>query len=183
MSGPFKKRGRGNRRPAAEIEAEKVDIVDMMNKDVTKSQMAEELGISRTTIHRRLKELKVQYAANNTEGFAALRDSHRQVLLLIEEKLLEGLDTKVAAEWRAIRKDLSTFDGLDAPSKHITARVDAESSPLFLRLKKATSGLTDEQVEDACKYLAGIPREAKARVVDASWFPAPAKKELPDETA
>jgi hypothetical protein len=56
--------------------------------------------------------------------------------------------------------------------------VDAQSSPLFLKFKKASAGLSDSQLETVFCEMAKIPREAVVTVRDASWFPTPEPKQL-----
>jgi len=101
------------------------------------------------------------------------------VLERIEQAIVEGVvPPDVANAWRAVRADISRLLGLDAPSKSLSVKVDAESSPLFLRFKKSIAGLDELRLEEAFKYLSGLPRTKTAQAPDQSWFPKPAPKTL-----
>jgi hypothetical protein len=65
--------------------------------------------------------------------------------------------------------------GTATPTKSIQAHVSAD---VDLRFKKAVAGLTVEQVESVYAFAAGLPREKRNVVKDASWFPKPEPKLL-----
>lgn len=176
----FKGRSRGNRRSDAVRAKEKQEIVDMLNEGKTKTEMAGELGISRSTLHRQLNELEAAFVEGGKEAFNKLRMQTAHEFLEKAKQVLDGsVDPDVMNAWTRVMSEFKRTLGLDAPTTSITKRIDAESSPLFLMFKKSISGLSDDQLADAFKYLSGIPREIKPRVVDASWFPT-VKKELPE---
>jgi hypothetical protein len=74
--------------------------------------------------------------------FQEMKAAHREILLKIEQGVWEGaLDKDFALTCLAIRDRLAELDGLNAPSKHVTATVDLNETaqglyPQFMRLMK-----------------------------------------------
>jgi hypothetical protein len=173
-------RKQGTKQAAQQIR--RADVVAGLEAGKTGAQMAEELEVHRNTISRDLKDLREQFSAGNSEAFAEARAKQVRVFELMEAALVEGkIDAQTATAWKGIRSEISALLGVNAPSKSITARIGADSSPVFLRFKSATAGLDDAQLEDAFAQLAKIPRTPKKPAMDASWFPAPEAKLLASE--
>lgn len=168
-----------SRAKSAKQLARETDVVEGLKDGKTVRKMAAELQVHRNTIVRDLKALRERFAVGNTEAFEQYRDAQLQVLERIELSIIEGhIPVDVANAWRAVRADISKLLGLDAPSKSVSVKVDAESSPLFLKFKKAVSGLAEAQLEEVLAIAAGLPRAAVKVERDESWFPKKAPKEI-----
>jgi hypothetical protein len=164
-------RSRGNASPKAKMEERRDRVIEGMKDGKTQTEIAEELKISRSTLWRDLATLRERFSEDNSEAFIEYKKAQLQVLELIEKGLLEGtINTKVADSWRAIRSDISKLLGLDAPTRTITARVDAESSPLFLRFKQSAAGLTEQQLDEVMRYAQGLSRAGTERP-GPEWMP------------
>jgi IS30 family transposase len=167
-------RRRGNKNSKAVIEQRRVEVADRLKKGERRGALAKELGVSRMTLHRDIKALTVQFQASNREAFTEYRQAHLKVLQQMAQAVLEEkVSTDVAAEFRRYQKDIADLLGLNAESRSVVAHVSTESSPAFLRFKKATAGLTDEQFEAVLDFADVLPRERKTAAKDASWYPPP----------
>jgi|HubBroStandDraft_1064217.scaffolds.fasta_scaffold00047_14 hypothetical protein len=146
-----------------------------------RKKIAAELGVHPITVWRHLRPFVEEKREMNSEAFNEYRNNQFSRITEKWEEIendasMSGAEKHAAwARWMKLEMDLL---GTAAPSKSITAHVGSESSPLFLKFKKATAGLSEEQLEETFAQLASVPREAVATVRDASWFPAPEPKQL-----
>lgn len=174
----FKVRGGGRRTSGANIESRRKTTMEKVNQGESQTAIAAELGVSRSTLWRDLESLRLKYSSEASAEFQEYRKKQLEILEQIEKAIVAGIILPdVANAWRQVRADISKLLGLDSPTKHLTAHVDAESSPLFLRMKKACAGLGEAQLEEVMRFAAALPRAASAAPKDASWFP----KALPEE--
>jgi hypothetical protein len=163
------------------------DVIDLANESPyrdtvygSQKQMAEALGVSRWTVSRRmggktLSDTNTEKIVQRAESqFARITEKWAEI---DADKTMSGAEKHMAwARWMRLEMDLL---GTAAPSRSIQAHVSSgETSPLFLKFKKATAGLSDSQLEEVFKQLASIPREVVVTVKDASWFPEPMTKQL-----
>jgi hypothetical protein len=170
--------GKEMSRRAAQEERE-VKIIDALKKGKGVQKMAAEMQVHRNTIWADLKALRDKCKIGSGPEFEAYRDAQLQVLERIEQSIIEGhIRPDVANAWRAVRQDIANLIGLNAPSKSVSVKVDAESSPLFLKFKKACAGLADEQLEEVLQFAADQPRAARKPERNESWFPKPTPKEI-----
>lgn len=180
MKTPTSRRPRGNKTSKDTRDARRAQMIEKLKDGFTnQTALAADLSVSRTTIHRDLQQLLVRFKTDNGPAFEEFKRAQLQIFELMERALLEDkIDTDVAREWRGIRSEISKLLGINAESRAVVAHVSAESSPLFLKFRKASYGLTENQMEQAFVYLAALPREKPEVVMDANWFPAPEAKRL-----
>jgi hypothetical protein len=170
----------------ATIAARQSRLVELLAEGKSQTEAAEILRseghpASDPTITRDVRELGPRWAAATIQDFAA---SASEQYIWLQGLKADLANPNIKAD-RRIELALSILDremkllGTAAPTKSIQAHVSSsESSPLFLKFKKATAGLSEAQLEAAFAQLASIPREAVVTVRDASWFPAPEPKQL-----
>jgi len=125
-------RARGNRSSAALIEKRRTRLLELKQEGKTTIEAeeiltAEGFPADRVTLWRDLKGMMVKLEVNNSETYLQLKQEQDTILRRMEELLItEQVDPEVAREWRAIRKDIGALWGLDAPSKSISASVNAD---------------------------------------------------------
>lgn len=143
---------------------------------------AEGYPASHDTVERDVDALAPTWRAENATAF---------------EQYRKNQFTRITAKWAEIENDASMSDaekhaawarwmklemallGTAAPTKSIQAHVSSgESSPEYLKYKKAFAGLSEAQRDQELARVASIPREVVVTVKDASWFPSPEPKQL-----
>jgi hypothetical protein len=145
-----------------------------MKEGKAASAIARELRVSRMTFWRDLQAIEAQYVAGSGEDVKQFKEAQYRALIKLEEATAKGtIEPDVANALVRIRDSVAKLLGLNAPTKSVSMNVSAEHSPLFLKFKSATAGLTEDQLETVFAYAAGLPREARVTVKDESWFPAP----------
>jgi len=172
---------------AATIEARRNRLLELLADGKTATQAAEVLRAegypaSHDTIQRDVAGLTPSWRKENASAFEAQQAEELIRLAELEAALVNPAiraDRKIELALSIIAARIKLL-GLNAPTKSIVGHVDAEASPVFLRFKKAAAGHSEEQVEDAIKYLENLPRERVITVKDESWFPKPEVKELPE---
>ncbi len=152
-------------------EVRRQEVANGVGQGESLSGLAERLQVHYRTIKREFDLLREKYASADMERYEVQVEVYLEKLDKIEAATVAGLPTKVGQMLINIAQERAKVQGLYAPSKHLTASVTAESSPLFLRFKQAVSGLTEAQIEDAFRYLAALPRTTASPQRDESWFP------------
>jgi hypothetical protein len=150
---------KGNHRTTKAQElARKQKAAELSAQGLKPGEIAAETGASRMTIWRDLKGLMANVQAKLPEEFLALRREQDAVLRKMEELLLtEQADPELVREWRAVRKDMAELWGLNAPTKSITAHVDAPGR--HHELLEHSHGLTDEQLQLVYEFMDSLPRQ------------------------
>jgi hypothetical protein len=171
----------------ATIESRRNRLLELLSEGKTESQAgailrAEGYPASHDTVERDVDALAPTWRAENATAFEQYRKNQftrisAKWVEIENDASMSGAEKHAAwARWMKLEMDLL---GTAAPTKSIQAHVSSsESSPLFLKFKKATAGMSEAQLEQAFAELASIPREAIATVRDASWFPVPEPKQL-----
>jgi hypothetical protein len=164
----------------AEVEKNKRLAAQRIAEGATKAEVQAELGVCRQTLGNYLQGLEIDWAALNAPAIAPLKKKMVEQLLQMADDVIAGVvSTKLADTWRGLMGDIrEMLPGMNTPTTSAVMHVGSESSPLFLKFKKATAGLSEAQLEQAFAQLASVPREAVVTVRDASWFPADAPKQL-----
>jgi hypothetical protein len=156
------KRGGGKRSTEAAIEGRRAKVVEGVAEGLRQSDLVEELGVSRSTIWRDLEALRTRYSDEADASFADYRKKQLEVLEMIEQAIVNGLILPdVANAWRNVRADISKLLGLDAPTKHLTARVDAGGTALQYRFLERAHGLSEGQIEEVFKMMDAMPRGSR----------------------
>jgi predicted transcriptional regulator len=174
-------RPRGNATSKVHREFRKSTVVEKLQDtpNLTNKQLANETGVSLATVKRDLQTLRERFSLVTDARYEEFKKAQLAVFELIERNLVEGSVTpEVAREWRGIRSEISQLLGLNAPQRHVTTHLDADI--VSMKLKKAVSGLSEEQLEQVYSFAAGLPRQKTPVVMDASWFPSPETKMLPE---
>jgi hypothetical protein len=111
-------------------------------KNLTRRQIAAEVGTNLAAVKRDLAALSGRFQAENSEAFAEYRKAQLAVLELMEESLVTGkASPDVVNAWRGVRGDISKLLGLDAPTKSLS-----------VSLTGALTGLSPDQQKDVEAY-------------------------------
>ena len=122
-------RARGNKTSQAERELRRQKLLQLVkdNPQASLDQIADLLECGRTTLWRDLKTLTVNLATANLTEHQARVEAQEAALELMEKALLEErIEPEVANAWRQIRADIAQLRGLNAPSKSISVKADAD---------------------------------------------------------
>jgi hypothetical protein len=167
-------------------ERRRADVVRLVADGLEQVEIARELGVSRKTIQRDKEFIMRQSQEANRSKFEHWRDEHIQELYDLRQEIdslrgspekplgLKAIDTMLGLLNLDIR-----LKGTAAPERSIHANVSAEYSIEYLKFKKATSGLSANQLEEVYNFASALERIYVPPVMDGSWFPAPMQKELP----
>src|SRR5580704_13269915 len=123
----------GPKSDAATIEARRHRLTELLAEGRSVNQCFEDLvedgfPASRTTLWRDVVELRKDWKTANIKNYDALREKQMGILLKIEQALLEDLvDPDKAKVWLAIRKDVSSLLGLDAPSRSVSVSLNMKN--------------------------------------------------------
>ena len=179
------RRGRGDKTSKAERLERQAKVVEGLKAGKTQAEIQEELQVSRATMWRTMTALAERFTqAVSDDDLTALKRAQLDALRCVGDAVLKGtVEPEVSNAWARLNEQVSRLLGLDAPQKRVVAHLDAESSPLFLRFKKSIAGLSDDQVEEVLRAAAAMPRERREPAKDASWWPQPPRKEIPDGAA
>jgi hypothetical protein len=124
------------------VERRQVKVAEAFMKNLTRRQIAAEVGTNLAAVKRDLAALSGRFQAENSEAFAEYRKAQLAVLELMEESLVTGkASPDVVNAWRGVRGDISKLLGLDAPTKSIS-----------VNLSGALQGLSIEQQADVAAY-------------------------------
>jgi hypothetical protein len=170
------KRSRGNKTTKAVREDREKRIAEELARGTSRRDIQQKLQIkSRTTLWRSVRDLQRRSLLTlDPNDLRTAREAQGKILLKIEESLVSGkLPPDVVTAWTRLRESMARLFGLNAESRSLHLHASANTDSLWLRFKKAISGLSETQIEDAIRYLTALPRTPKAVVKDASWFPAP----------
>lgn len=155
-------------------EIRRQEVANGVGKGESLSTLAEKLQVHYRTIKRDFDLLREKYASADMARYETQVEAYLEKLDKIETATVAGLPTRVGQMLVNIAQERAKVQGLYAPSKHLTASVTAESSPLFLRFKAATAGLTDHQLDEVMRYAQGLSR-AGTEKPGPEWMPIPQK--------
>jgi transcriptional regulator with XRE-family HTH domain len=153
-----------------------VEVTKLRAEGRTQVEVAAELGIHRNTVgkleKKSMEELISTDQINRAEYQKRIVAKLESILEEIELHRKSGKPLGLSAIDRQIHASLALakLTGASAPSRAVVGHVSAE---VDLRFKKATSGLTVDQMEQVYGFAAGLPREKREVIRDASWFPKP----------
>jgi hypothetical protein len=166
---------RGNRSSAAIIEKRRTRLLELKQEGKTTIEAeqiltAEGFPADRVTLWRDLKGMMVKLEVNNSKTYLQLKQEQDVILRRMEELLItEQVEPEVAREWRAIRKDISELWGLDAPTKNISASVNADVQVLpieqQLEYLQAFAGLYDDERLTILDEIRARPRTCRVELV------------------
>ena len=121
--------------------------------------IAQALDVSPATVCRDLLAIRERaYPANEVE-LQILIAEQDAVLQLMEDKLLKGLPPDVCKAWLNIRQEYASLHGLNKPTKHVTATVDARG-PLYFEYLEHVARLSPENKEKVFAYADALPSTA-----------------------
>lgn len=162
---------RGNKNKRINVEARKAKILKLGEENPdsanwTHEEIADAIGAAnRDAVGRDLRELAIPLVVANAEQRERARIQQRRIYELMEKALIEGrLPTDIVREWRSIRSEISTLDGLNAPEKKIVANVDATNTTVQYQFLERMNGRMD-RIADVFAFIDSLPR-ATARIAD-----------------
>jgi|HubBroStandDraft_5_1064220.scaffolds.fasta_scaffold491829_1 hypothetical protein len=174
-------RPRGNRTSQAVRDDRQKRIAEELARGTSRRDIQEKLQIkSRVTLWRSIRDLQRRSLLTlDPNDLRTAREAQGKILMKIEESLVSGkLPPEVVTAWVKLRESMARLFGLNAESRSLHLHASANTDALWLRFKKAISGLTDDQLESVFAFATGLAREKREVVRDASWFPAPEPKLL-----
>jgi len=143
--------------------------IELMNAGMTRTQIAAELGISRTTFWRDISELTKRYLEGNKEAFTQLRELQVGALLDLAREVYEGaLNPEAGNTIRGFLDSVAKIRGWNAPVKSLSVRTTTTLTPLDFEIREAFFGLSPEVVTAELARIRALPREAT--VLDLSGF-------------
>ncbi len=155
-----------------------------MNAGKTQVEIAEQLEISRSTFWRDVCRLTKDYSLDNREAFGQLRELQVGALMDMAKEVHEGDITPEAGNSiRGFLDSVSKLLGLNAPTKHVTAKVDATTDPsemkLWQRAVYELRNIPEDRMDEFWERVRPVITEFAQPdvVVDESYYPP--KKELP----
>lgn len=165
------KRPRGNKTSKVVREKRKQQIAEALGEGKGAEQTRRELGLSNGTFYRLVSTLNIDYSNATMETLGEVKGKLMIELARRAEEVLAGkLDPKAATAWVKIINLISELGGMKitrSMNVHVSAKGEVD-----LRWKKATSGLTADQLDSVYAFATKLPRERKVSR-DASWFPKP----------
>jgi hypothetical protein len=152
---------------AATIEARRHRLTELLSDGRSVSQCFEDLvqdgfPASRTTLWRDVVELRKDWKTANVKNYDALREKQMGILLKIEQALLEDLvEPDKAKVWLAIRKDVSSLLGLDAPSRsvHVSLDMPIEDMSTGELWQNMAEGLSSERQRSVVEFILRMQEE------------------------
>ena len=162
----------GPKSDAATIEARRHRLTELLAEGRSVNQCFEDLvedgfPASRTTLWRDVVELRKDWKTANIKNYDALREKQMGILLKIEQALLEDLvDPDKAKVWLAIRKDVSSLLGLDAPSRSVSVSLnmknidDMSTGELWMNMAE---GLSSERQQRVVEFIMQMQDEQVGR--------------------
>jgi hypothetical protein len=182
----------GPKSDAATIEARRHRLTELLADGRSVNQCFDDLvqdgfPASRTTLWRDVVELRKDWKTANVKNYDSLREKQMSILLKIEQALLEDLvEPDKAKVWLAIRKDVSSLLGLDAPSRSLSVSLSMKNMDDMTDgelIQKMLEGLSHEKCQ---KVYAFILRMHDEQVNEVAVEKAPydcfaaAKKYMPE---
>jgi DNA-binding Lrp family transcriptional regulator len=178
---------RGDKTSKAQRAERQARALDLMKSGETQEAIAEILGVSRTTFWRDLQAIEARYVEGSKEDVASFKKSQYEALIRIESATAEGsIEPEVANALVRVRDSVARLLGLNAPSKSITAHVDAtENIGPYRKFVLACSGLEESQIEQLFVVARDMPRISRPRPEPPTTSPLWVKqlKEATDEVA
>jgi len=150
----------------ATIEARRNRLLELLSQGKSEVQAAEVLRAegfpaSHDTVERDVDKLALGWRKTNAEAF----EQHRATQLAHLADLREQLVNPAIKPDRKIELALSILDreiellGTKAPSKSITATVNADGTGRFHKFVQAAAGLSEAQLERVFQFAASLERE------------------------
>jgi hypothetical protein len=133
-------RARGNKSSKAAIASRQAKEREMIEENpgvldqLTQAEIAQAVGATnRLQVQRDLAQISKPLQLENSTAFEQIKRAQLQTYELMERSLIEGkISPDIAREWRGIRSEVSRLLGLNAPTKTISATVNADVDPATL---------------------------------------------------
>jgi hypothetical protein len=181
----------GPKSDAATIEARRHRLTELLADGRSVSQCFEDLvedgfPASRTTLWRDVVELRKDWKTANVKNYDALREKQMNILLKIEQALLEDLvEPDKAKVWLAIRKDVSSLLGLDAPSRSVSLSLDMKNvedmstGELWMNMAE---GLSSERHQRVVEFIMQMQDEQSGHQTDLALLEPKSSKRPRNES-
>lgn len=147
-------RPKGSRTSKNEREARKAKAIELQtaNPTITKTELAAELGVTRMTLWNDLQDLEQEFIGNNLVALGKLKALLRKTHLDLAQEVHDGIlppDASTAIRGHLV--EIAKIEGAHAPTRHLTAKVDATIDPEALkgarRFAAEASGLSEAELE------------------------------------
>lgn len=124
----------GNRKSNSAIAKRRTELAERLSKGERVGALAKELGVSRVTLWRDIKNLTIQFSDPSPEAFQKYRHAHLKVLQAMAQAVLEEkVSPEVAREFRGYQADIAKLMGLNAETRSVVAHVSADVDPAKLK--------------------------------------------------
>jgi DNA-binding CsgD family transcriptional regulator len=175
---------RGNKTSKATRAERRSNEIKLMNDGKNQTQIAEELGISRTTFWRDLQALTVEYTKGNQESFAELRKVQVGALLDMAKEVHDGIvSPKVGTSVKGFLDSVTKLLGLNAPSL-VYSKHENVSGPqldaLYLDIRQELIDLDDEAKQEALILMREFAKSRKKPVIVDAMPLQPVERSLTD---
>lgn len=179
------KKTRGNKTSKAVREKRKLQIATAFGEGKGAEQTRRELGLSNGTFYRLISTLNLDYSNATMETLGPVKGKLMLELAQRAEEVLAGkLDPKAAAAWVKIINLISELGGMKI-TRSMNVHVSANKDELWLGFKKATSGLTEDQLHEVFAFASKLSR-AKPPITNEEFIrkytPALTEGQVHDET-
>jgi hypothetical protein len=169
----------------ATIAARRNRLLELLSEGRTEVQAADILRdegypASPLTIRRDVQTLAPRWRDANLEAYSEHAQRQFNELLELKAALVDpsiSKDRRISLALQILDREFDLL-GTKAPTKSVHADVSGEFSPQYLKFKKATSGLSEVQLETVYKFAESVKRVYVAPVIDAGWFPAAEPRKL-----
>ena len=124
----------GNKKSNSAIAKRRTELAERLSKGERVGKLAKELGVSRVTLWRDVKNLTLQFSDPSRAAFQEYRQAHLKVLQTMAQAVLEEkVSAEVAREFRRYQADIAKLIGLNAETRSVVAHVTAEVDPAKLK--------------------------------------------------
>ena len=151
---------RGNPSSKVTVRRRQAEIIDLVAEGMSQTEIAEELGVHRTTIYRNTLPLEIDWANANLAKLAPFKKKLVENIAARAVDVLNGeIEPDVANAWKGLMSELAKVVGLYEPTKSITAHINADPTGRFHKFVTAAAGLTDLQLEQVFEFARNLQRE------------------------
>lgn len=153
------------RRADAEVERDTIAADKLRMEGASKKEIREQLGVSRTTAWRFLKDAEnINWAVLGLEELAPLKRAFVEQIAERANDVLEGkLSPEAANAWRSLMDQISRVMGFEVKkvvqqNTQINIGVDPTTMGLYSRFLHECRNLVPEQMEEVFQFMRSLPR-------------------------
>ena len=156
-------RPRGNKTSKATRAEREGRVIAKLGENKSQTTIAKEIGVSRSTVWRHLQKMTLLMSENNASQFAELRKTQVGALADMAAEVHRGkVAPDVANAWGGLMKQIASILGLNAPTRTISAKIDANVDPEKLvgyrKFVYETRGLDQAQIDQVYAFARSLVR-------------------------